>query len=118
MSYGAAFDSTKNFNDYVYESTITVYRAQNCTDCKRKPYLRRKIDTQKSKTPIEVETDFGQIKSNKHYNRFRHFSKSKVEMDFAILAIAFNIRKMFSYKARLAKNTNNKVKSANGISHF
>jgi hypothetical protein len=39
-------------------------------------------------------------------------------MDFVILAIAFNIRKMFSYKARLAKNTNNTAKNANVIAYF
>jgi len=37
---------------------------------------------------------FGQTKSNKHYNRFRHFRKDKVIMDFAIFAIAFNIGKL------------------------
>ncbi len=133
-------------NDYGYESQITVYRAQNCTVCplrgtcykakedqreievnhnlrRHKQIARENLTSEeglihRSRRPIEVEADFGQIKSNKHYNRFRHFSKSKVEMDFAILAIAFNIRKMFSFKARLAKKINNGAKNANGISHF
>ena len=29
-----------------------------------------------------------------NYKRFRHFGKDKVFMDFAFLAIAFNIKKM------------------------
>jgi hypothetical protein len=48
----------------------------------------------RSQRPIEPESVFGQTKSNKHYNRFRHFKKDKVLMDFAIFAIAFNIGKL------------------------
>ena len=133
-------------NDYGYESTITVYKAQNCTACslrgvcykaredqreievnhnlrRHKQIARENLTSEeglihRSRRPIEVEADFGQIKSNKHYNRFRHFTQSKVEIDFAILAIAFNIRKIFSTKARLAKNINNEAKNVNGITHF
>ena len=43
---------------------------------------------------IEPEAVFGQIKNNMNYKRFRHFGKDKVFMDFAFLAIAFNIKKM------------------------
>ena len=42
---------------------------------------------------IEPEAVFGQIKNNMNYKRFRHFGKDKVFMDFAFLAIAFNIKK-------------------------
>jgi hypothetical protein len=50
----------------------------------------------RSHRPIEPESVFGQFKSNRGHNRFRHFNKdtAKVMMDFAILAIAFNIGKM------------------------
>jgi hypothetical protein len=43
------------------------------------------------KRPIEPEAVFGQTKSNKQYNRFRHFNcdSGKVMMDFSIFAIAF-----------------------------
>jgi hypothetical protein len=49
-----------------------------------------------SHCPIEPESVFGQVKSNKGYNRFRHFNKdtAKVLMDFVILAIVFNIGKL------------------------
>ena len=43
---------------------------------------------------IEPEAVFGQIKNNMNYKRIRHFGKDKVFMDFAFLAIAFNIKKM------------------------
>jgi len=48
----------------------------------------------RSRRPIEPEAVFGQIKFNKAYNRFRHIGKDKVEMDFAILSIAFNLHKL------------------------
>lgn len=48
----------------------------------------------RSRSPIEPEAVFGQTKANKHYNRFKHFDKDKVMMDFAIFAIAFNIGKL------------------------
>ena len=53
---------------------------------------------------IEPETVFGQIKNNMNYKRFRHFGKDKVFMDFAFLAIAFNIKKMC---AKLTKEGTN-----------
>ena len=43
---------------------------------------------------IEPEAVFGQIKYNMNYNRFRHFGKDKVKMDFTFFAIAFNIKKL------------------------
>ena len=42
---------------------------------------------------IEPEAVFVQIKNNMNYKRFRHFGKDKVFMDFAFLAIAFNIKR-------------------------
>ena len=48
----------------------------------------------RSKRPIEPEAVFGQIKYNMQYKRFRHFGKDKVTMDFAFLAMAFNLKKM------------------------
>lgn len=43
---------------------------------------------------IEPEAVFGQIKYNMNYKRFRHLGRDKVFMDFALFAIAFNIKKM------------------------
>lgn len=41
------------------------------------------------------------------YRRFRHFGKDKVSMDFAFLAIAFNLKKMCSKMAKQVKNGGN-----------
>ncbi len=48
---------------------------------------------------IEPEAVFGQIKNNMAYRRFRHTGKDKAEMDFAFLAIAFNLKKMCAKSA-------------------
>ena len=56
---------------------------------------------------IEPEAVFGQIKTDMGYKRFRHFGKDKVTMDFAFLAIAFNLKKLCSKMARMTKNGDN-----------
>ncbi len=43
---------------------------------------------------IEPEAVFGQMKYDKQYKRFRHRGHDKVQMDFAIFAMAFNIEKL------------------------
>ena len=51
----------------------------------------------RSRRPIEPEAVFGQSKSNKGYDRFRHFNDEqtdRVMMDFAIFAVAFNLEKL------------------------
>lgn len=104
-----------------YTSTSTLYEAKNCNGCplkclctnakgnrrievnhnlnRHKQRIRELLTSEegiyhRSQRPIEPESVFGQTKSNKHYNRFRHFKKDKVLMDFAIFAIAFNIGKL------------------------
>jgi len=104
-----------------YKSTYYHYQAQNCRACplrsqchkakgNRVIQINKKLNAYKTKTrdlliseeglyhrsrrPVEPEAVFGQIKENKQYRRFRHFGKDKVLMDFAILAIAFNIEKL------------------------
>lgn len=43
---------------------------------------------------------FGQIKHDMVYKRFRHVGMDKVTMDFAFLAIAFNIKKLCAKRAK------------------
>jgi len=109
----------KSGNGYV--SYITHYEARNCNGCplrcvcmkKREGnriievnhHLRRykqeatdRLTSEeglghRSKRPIEPESVFGQMKYNKHYKRFRHKGLAKVEMDFGLFAIAFNLQK-------------------------
>jgi Transposase DDE domain len=118
--------TTTRKSDNGYTSKISIYEAKNCHDCplrcichnaktNRRIEVNHNLNRHKqrarelltspegllhrSRRPIEPEAVFGQTKSNKHYNRFRHFDKDKVMMDFAIFAIAFNIEKMYR-KAR------------------
>ena len=104
-----------------YTSIATIYEAKNCKGCplkclcsnakgNRRVEVNHNLNRHKQKArelltceegiyhrsqrPVEPESVFGQTKSNKHYNRFRHFYKDKVLMDFAIFAIAFNIGKL------------------------
>jgi transposase len=128
--------TTTRKSDNGYISKTSIYEAKNCHDCplrcmchnaktNRRIEVNHNLNRHKQKArelltspegllhrsrrPIEPEAVFGQIKSNKHYNRFRHFDKDKVMMDFAIFAIAFNIEKMYR-KART--NDKNATKSA------
>ena len=118
--------TTTRKSDNGYISKTSIYEAKNCHDCplrcmchnaktNRRIEVNHNLNRHKQKArelltspegllhrsrrPIEPEAVFGQTKSNKHYNRFRHFEKDKVMMDFAIFAIAFNIEKMYR-KAR------------------
>ena len=44
---------------------------------------------------LEPEPVFGQLKHNHGYTRFRHFGKSKVEMDLGFVFMALNILKLY-----------------------
>jgi hypothetical protein len=58
----------------------------------------------RSKRPIEVEAVFGQLKSNNKFNRFTFKGLDKAEMEFLLMAIGHNFRKM-------ATNNNKKHKT-------
>ena len=129
--------TTERKSDSGYISKICVYEAKNCLDCplrclcykaktnrtievnhnlnRHKHKARELLNSKegllhRSRRPIEPEAVFGQTKSNKHYNRFRHFDKYKVMMDFAIFAIAFNLGKMYRKTQNINKNTPKPVK--------
>jgi hypothetical protein len=48
----------------------------------------------RSKRPIEVEAVFGQLKSNNKFNRFTMRGLEKVELEFLLMAMGHNLRKM------------------------
>ena len=104
-----------------YSSWIDTYRAQRCEGCplrgqcfkgkgnrtinvnhKLKRYKKKAFERltserglfHRSKRPVEPEAVFGQIKTDKQYKRFRHKSFPKIQMDFGILAMAFNLQKL------------------------
>lgn len=115
-----------------YQSESVRYRAQNCRGCplrclcykakvdRRTIEVNHRLKGYKQKARglltseegikhrgrrcIEPEAVFGQIKADMGYRRFRHFGKDKVTMDFAFLAIAFNLKKMC---AKMRKQTPN-----------
>ena len=111
----------KSVSDNGYVSWIDTYRAQRCEGCplrgqcfKRKGNRTINVNHQlkrykkkaferltserglfhRSKRPVEPEAVFGQIKTDKQYKRFRHRGFSKIQMDFGILAMAFNLQKL------------------------
>jgi len=138
--------TTTRKTDSGYISKISIYEAKNCQDCplrcmchnaktnrrievnhnlnRHKQRARELLTSQegllhRSRRPIEPEAVFGQTKSNKHYNQFRHFDKDKVMMDFAIFAIAFNLGKMYRKATSIANNTNeNPRKSQKSNAHL
>ena len=48
----------------------------------------------RSRRPVEPEAVFGQLKSNNKFNRFTLRSLSKVNVEFGLMAIGHNLRKM------------------------
>ena len=125
-----------------YVTELAVYRARRCQGCplRARCYSRKRGNREievshrliaykqrarenltsdkglehRSKRPIEPEAVFGQMKNNMLYKRFRHLGKDKVTMDFAFFAIAYNIKKMATTMAKLAKNGGN----GPGFCHF
>lgn len=119
----------------------SLYKAKNCTGCplkslcysakgdrvielnhnlnRHKEEVRRRLTSKegliyRSRRPVEPESVFGQTKSNKGYNRFRHFDNDKPEkvmMDFAIFAIAFNVLKLHRKEKNRGKIRPNRKKN-------
>ncbi len=111
----------KTKSDLGYESTASLYKAQNCDKCplrglcykgksdcrvievnhKANQYkaLARELLTSdrgmyhRSNRPIEPEAVFGDIKFNHLFKRFRLRSARKVTVEFGLVALAHNIRK-------------------------
>lgn len=113
----------KRTSDNGYESHVSYYQATRCQGCPmrgkcHKASGERHIEVNhrlnklkakakellmseqglkhRSKRPIEPEAVFGQLKSNNKFNRFTLRGLSKVNIEFALMAIAHNLRKMAS----------------------
>ena len=127
-----------------YESQITHYQAKRCDGCPlrslchqakgnrrievnhRLNHLKNKAKERllsekgvehRSKRPIEVEAVFGQLKSNNKFNRFTFKGLEKVEMEFILMAIGHNFRKMVANEMKnnikSTKNNQNSVQNTN-----
>ena len=107
-------------SDLGYVSTISKYRAQNCTGCpfrglchkakgNRVIEVNHKADEYRAKAkerltseeglyhrsmrPIEPEAVFGDIKYDHGFKRFRLKGMAKVSVEFGLVALAHNLRK-------------------------
>lgn len=111
----------KSKSDLGYISTVTRYQAQNCIGCPLRGLCHKsknnriieinyKLNNYKQKARqrllseqgvyhrgkrcIEPEAVFAQIKHNSQFNRFRLRGLEKVNIEFTLVAIAHNLRKM------------------------
>lgn len=104
-----------------YERTISTYTAHSCSTCPMKEkcvkpehdnrevaidldlrWYKKKVTAlllselgvrYRKKRPIDVESVFGNIKSNHGFKRFRLRTKNKAEIEIGLLCIAQNLRK-------------------------
>ncbi len=104
-----------------YESQVSRYQAKRCEGCPLRSLCHKAKDNRqievnhrlnelknnakellmsekglehRSKRPIEVEAVFGQLKSNNKFSRFTFTGKEKVELEFLLMALGHNFRKM------------------------
>ena len=104
-----------------FDYQVSIYQAQNCKDCPLRGMCHqakgnrtievnqnlnrlRTIAKQKllseqglfhrSRRPIEPEAVFGQAKSNNRFNRFSLRGIEKIRIEFGLIAISHNLRKI------------------------
>lgn len=122
----------RRVNGNGYESTVSYYQAQRCERCPlrtmcHKAKGNRKIEvnhrlnelkakarklltsekglTHRSKRPIEVEAVFAQMKSNNRFNRFTLRGLEKVDVEFGLMALAHNLRKLAAKALEESRNS-------------
>lgn len=116
--------SFRTKSDLGYESVLSKYRSQDCSRCPlcgkcykgqsdrrtievshRASIFKRKAKAlltserglmHRSNRPIEPEAVFGDIKFNHGFKRFRLKSNAKVKVEFGLVALAHNIRKLIA----------------------
>lgn len=107
--------------DNNYPQEIHIYQARRCDNCPLRGLChkeegnktihanhqlnllrnqaRQRLNSEegikhRKKRCIEPEAVFGQLKSNNKFNRFTHRGKEKVSMEFGLMAIGHNLRKL------------------------
>ena len=120
----------KRESDLGYKYHVSIYQAQNCKGCPlrgecHKGQYNRQIELNhnlleyrkkakerltskkglyhRSKRPIEPEAVFGQIKFNNKFNRFTLRGLEKVEVEFGLIALSHNLRKIAQIVAKNLK---------------
>lgn len=123
--------SGKRTSSNGYESQVSYYQAKRCDSCPlrgmcHQSKTNRRIEVNhrlselkkrakellisekglehRSKRPIEVEAVFGQLKSNNKFNRFTFKGLENVELEFLLMAIGHNFRKMAVKLTNCSKN--------------
>lgn len=113
--------STKMATDNGFERMISKYQAQNCFGCPMRGMCHRSKGnriievshrlnelkakararllseqgvTHRKKRPIEVEAVFGMLKQNMGFRRFLLKGLDKVSIEFGLLAMAHNLKKL------------------------
>ena len=123
-----------------YVAQVSIYQAQRCEGCPMrgqchkaegnrtieinhrlvhlKAQVKERLLSEKglyhrSKRPVEVEAVFGQMKSNNKFNRFTMRGLEKVNIEFALMAIAHNLRKWVKMTRKMSLNSsiNNRAAS-------
>lgn len=114
-------------SDLGFVSKVSVYQAQNCNGCSLRAMCyksngNRTIEVNhnlnrlrnnakqkllseqgiyhRGKRPIEPEAVFGQVKFNNKFNRFTLRGITKVEIEFALIAIGHNLRKIANFMSK------------------
>ena len=133
-------DSYTRTTEMGYGSRVDRYECEDCSDCplksectkakgnriievnhtlnEYKRQVRELLTSERglyhrSKRPIEPEAVFGQIKDARHFRRFRLRSMSKVNIEFGLVAVAHNIRKLAKLiNLKHIKHENNKRNTA------
>jgi transposase len=131
--------------DLGYRYTVSIYQAKRCEGCslrgmchqgkgnrmieinhqlnEYKKYVRNLLNSEeglyhRSQRPVEPEAVFGQIKHNNLFNRFRLRSVVKVNIEFGLIAMAHNLKKMVMKGNITTQILENRVKSTNIDSSF
>jgi hypothetical protein len=111
----------KRLSSNGYEAKVKYYEASRCEGCplrgmchdgkgnrrlevndrlnqlktKARELLKSEVGlAHRSKRPIEVEAVFGQLKSNNKFTRFTLRGLEKVDIEFGLMAVGHNLRKM------------------------
>jgi transposase len=122
----------KRISSNGYEANVSKYQAARCQGCPLRGMCHqakenrtieinyRLLDLKKqarellnselglahrSKRPIEVEAVFGQLKSNNKFTRFTLRGLENVNLEFGLMAMAHNLRKMTKIMQNAGDNT-------------
>lgn len=125
--------TSQRISDRGYQSEISIYQAKRCYGCplrgachkskenrtidinhnllRHKKIARENLTSERglmhrSRRPIEPEAVFGQIKSNRKFNRFRLRGLDGVAVEFGLISIAVNLSKM------MKKSINEKIEGS------